>query len=402
VNRLRPGGPRFSTWVRVATAYPAAVLRLMSRDRTALFFSFLLPVALIVLVGVAFGGTSRLDVGWVDLDHGEVSRGVTRDIGADEVFNARRFTDVNAMRAALRRKEIVAGLVIPAGTGEVIDRGGQAPMQVLTQTGDSQGVAAFLALQGAVASSNATLAATRAVQDSTGGSFSHILHVARDASDASAKRVEVRDVGSTATTINRFSLTASQNLVLFVFTTALISATFVVAARRHGVLRRSLSTRASPAQVMTGLCLAILIVTFAQSVIIVGLGSIVFGIDWGDPLAATLLIVTTDIAAAAAGIFLGVVGRNPDRTASMAPIIGVGLAVIGGCVIPLELFPGSLLGVAHAVPQFWAVSGWQSLIFDGSGVGGVVGDLAVLASMAVTLFVVAILVFRRQLAATRT
>jgi ABC-2 type transport system permease protein len=208
----------------------------------------------------------------------------------------------------------------------------------------------------------------------------------------------VQDVGGSGTVaVNQFSETASQNLVLFVFTTALISASFVVAARRHGVLHRSLSTRSSPAQILIGLCVAILLVTFVQSTIIVVLGAAVFRVDWGSPWPAFVLIVVTNLAAAAGGVFVGAVGRNPDRTAAMAPILGIGLAVVGGCVIPLELFPDALRSVAHVVPQFWAVSGWSSLIFDGGDLRTIAGDVVVLVAFGAALLAAALAVFGRQL-----
>jgi ABC-2 type transport system permease protein len=126
----------------------------------------------------------------------------------------------------------------------------------------------------------------------------------------------------------------------------------------------------------------------------------VFRIEWGDPLAAAALVLCADAAAASAGVLLGAVGRNPDRTTAMAPIVAVGLAVVGGCVIPLELFPASLVTVAHGVPHFWAVRGWEALLFDGARIGDIAIDLLVLAAVAVGLMATAMVLFRRQLGRT--
>jgi ABC-2 type transport system permease protein len=388
---------RRGRWATVVTAYPAAILRALSRDRAALFIAFLLPAAIIVVVGVAFGGTTKLDVGWVDLDDGAVSEQVVESLSLNPALNASAFPDEAALQTALNRKEILAGLVIPADTTARASIGESAPIRVVAQTNDSQGVAAALALRAAVAPTNASVGAALAVQAAGGGPFAESYSTAREATGTSGAVEVVTVGGADGVPLSRFSQTAAQNLVLFVFMTAMISASFVVTARRHGVLRRSLSTSASPAQVLVGLCLAILAVTFVQSTVIVLIGSVVFRVDWGPPVVAAVLILITNLAAAALGVLLGAVGRNPDRTAAMAPILAIALAVVGGCIIPLELFPDSLRTVAHVVPQYWAVSGWQSLIFDGAGLSAITMNLSVLLAFAAGSLAIALGVFGRQL-----
>jgi ABC-2 type transport system permease protein len=142
---------------------------------------------------------------------------------------------------------------------------------------------------------------------------------------------------------------------------------------------------------------AILAVTFVQSITILVIGAAVFNVDWGNPAAAGALVVATNLAAAAAGVCIGAFGRNPDRTAALAPILGIALAIIGGCILPLELFPASLRAVAHGVPQYWAVSAWQQLIFDGAHTANIAASLAVLLTSAAALFALAIASFTREL-----
>jgi hypothetical protein len=56
-----------------------------------------------------------------------------------------------------------------------------------------------------------------------------------------------------------------------------------------------------------------------------------------------------------------------------------------------------MLAVAHAVPQYWAVRSWQSLIFDGAGVSAIAPALAVLAAYGAALVAAGIVLLRRSL-----
>jgi ABC-2 type transport system permease protein len=134
-----------------------------------------------------------------------------------------------------------------------------------------------------------------------------------------------------------------------------------------------------------------------QSLIIVVVGALVFGVDWGDPLAATALVAVYAAVGAGVGLLTGAVGRDADRVGAIAPVIGIVLGALGGCMIPLEIFPPTMRAIAHAVPQYWAVTAWQRLIFDGAGIAGIAAPIAVLALFAIVFLGLAGLVLWRDL-----
>jgi ABC-2 type transport system permease protein len=82
---------------------------------------------------------------------------------------------------------------------------------------------------------------------------------------------------------------------------------------------------------------------------------------------------------------------------AIAPVVGIVLGALGGCMIPLEFFPPSMRAVAHVVPQFWAVTAWQRLVFDGAGIAGIAGPVGVLAAFAVVFLALAAIVLQRDL-----
>ncbi|MDH4365251.1 MAG: ABC transporter permease, partial [Acidimicrobiia bacterium] len=201
--------------------------------------------------------------------------------------------------------------------------------------------------------------------------------------------------------VGRFAFTAPQNLVLFTFITALTSATVLVRARRSGILRRALASPTGLGVQLAGMAAGWFTLCLLQSVLIVMVGAVAFGVPWGDPVAASLLVVTFALVGCGAGLLVGAIGANEDRVGAITPIVGMVLGALGGCMVPAEIFPPSMLMVARMVPHYWAMRAWQSLIFDGAGLGAIAGDLAVLAVAGAALVVVATLLMRRSLLAGR-
>lgn len=387
--------------VRRILAYPAAQLRAIARDRTSLFFLFLLPAAIIVVVGFTFGGENHLEIGIVRETHGTVSDDLFERLSRESTLRIHPYADPSALETAVRRGEVNVGVVIPQAIDRPIPAGTTVRLPLWSRPGNSQGLAASVALQGALAPLNAQVTAAQVLVGS-GETWSSAV----DASVAAARdvgsgvREEVRSHGAT-TTPGRFSQTVTQNLVLFIFTNALAGSAFLVAVRRNGMLQRSLSTAASHGEILTGLWLSILTVAVVQSAVIVVMGSLVFRVSWGDPASAVALVAVSDLAAAAGGLFVGTLAHDADRAGALAPIVGIVAGVLGGCIVPLEIFPPALVAAAHAVPQYWAVEGWTRLIFDGGGLGDVAPNLVVLAGFAAALVAGSVVLLRRELSTTR-
>ncbi len=116
-----------------------------------------------------------------------------------------------------------------------------------------------------------------------------------------------------------FALTVPQNLVLFVFITGLASGSGLIRLRRFGVLRRSMASPVSARLAVAGVGLGWFATSLLQSLLIVAIGAVVFGVDWGDPVAATALVFVYSLVGAGAGLLIGVVGRDEDRTGAITP-----------------------------------------------------------------------------------
>lgn len=394
--------------VRAASAFTFVILRQMVQDRTALFFTVALPIAIIVIIGTSFGGQSRIRVGLV------IEDGVTGNTIAarleDRLAEADgvevvRYSTTDEMRRAVRRFTVEAGVVVPADADAQLAATGAAGIGLLTLGASEETVTVRRTLQGVIDDVGAPLGAAAFAAGRAGVPFDQALARADDLATGPAGTgisLTTTDVGDGIDRdVGRFAFTAPQNLVLFTFITALTSATVLVRARRTGILRRALASPTGLGVQLAGMAAGWFSLCLLQSVLIVVVGAVAFGVSWGNPLAASLLVITFALVGCGAGLLVGALGVNEDRVGAITPIVGMVLGALGGCMVPAEIFPSSMLVVARMVPHYWAMRAWQSLIFDGAGPGAIAGDLAVLAAIDAALVVVATLLMRRSLLAGR-
>ena len=386
--------------VRAATAYTFVVLRQMVQDRTALFFTVALPIAIIVIIGTSFGGQSRIRVGLVTEGSSDVATRLDTRLAEADGIEVVRYDGVDDLRRAVRRFTVEAGLVVPADADNQLADSGAAGIGLLTLGASEDTVAVRRTLQGVIDDVGAPLAAAAFAADRAGVPFDEALTRADGVPAGTGLSVTTTDVGDGIDRdVGRFAYTAPQNLVLFTFITALTSATVLVRARRSGILRRSLASPTSLGVQLAGMAAGWFTLCLLQSVLIVAVGAVAFGVPWGDPLAASALVVTFALVGCGAGLLVGAIGANEDRVGAITPIVGMVLGALGGCMVPAEIFPSSMLVVARMVPHYWAMQAWRSLVFDGAGLGAIAGDLAVLAATGVALVTVATLLMRRSLLA---
>jgi ABC-2 type transport system permease protein len=126
------------------------------------------------------------------------------------------------------------------------------------------------------------------------------------------------------------------------------------------------------------------------------LSRLVFGVQWGELLPLTLVLVSADLAAAGFGIF----ALSLIKTTKQVPIMMGGVLTVTSM---LGVFPAmmqsvpTLTTISLFTPQGWSVNALKALI-DGGGLAQVLLPIAVLLGMAVVCFVVGVLLFRRRFA----
>lgn len=372
----------------------------MFRDRLGLVFVFAMPVVIIVVFGLAFGGGGTRYIGIADADASvlstELVAGIEQDRGSLEI---KRFSSPADLRDAVQRNTVEMGLAIPAGYEASIRSGGQGPLEYISRP-ETISSAIRPIIEEAVQRHTALLKAARFAAEQRGISFDEAL------ADARRLLPQIGVVGVTSETtgeqliesgMNGYVMGAQSQLVLWMFLTSMTAATQLIVSRQLGVSRRMFATPTSARTILIGEMLGRFAVAMIQGLFIFVGTAFVFGVEWGDPIAATAIIVAFGLVGTGVAMLVGSIATNPEQASS----IGVGAAMLlgafGGAMVPPEVFPEVMRTLSHLTPHAWAIDGLREVAVRDADLVGILPELAALLAFAAVLLGLATFRFRRAI-----
>ena len=359
-------------------------LRQRLRDRSALVIAFIAPFVLAAIIGLAFGGGDafRASYAVADADRGPVAAGFTDGVlaspGLRDLVTVRE-VDPGEARALVDRGEVDAAFLLPAGLTASVQQGRPATVTVV-EAGDNP-------IAGQVARSLAE--AYAAELTATGLAVTTALDAAgRPATEAEARRLGERAAagrlpvrlaegqvgGRTIEAANYFGPSMA---IFFLFFTVSFGARSVLAERQQGTMRRLLATAAPPGGVLAGKALAAFVLG-TSSVLVMWLATtVVFGADWGDPVAVVALTVSSVLSAIGITALVVTVAKTDEQADGYSSLVVFTLALLGGNFVYLAQLPEALQRVSLLTPNGWALRGFVDLVADGGGLATVAVPVAV-------------------------
>ena len=374
-------------------------LRRAARDRTFLFFALFLPFMVILLIGVTTSGFAQERVAVVQGDRSAMADALVSQLDAAPGLQVVRVAEREAGVQRLRSGEVTAVVLVPADFSTTLEAGRSVVLPVLTTGAVGSGGSTLTTIRSVVARQAATVQAPAFATERVGGTFAQnrarALALQSQAPVAGVRTVVV-DSSSNYLPLG-FSYSAPTMLVLFVFINAMAGGAAIIQTRRLGIFSRALAAPVRPRDLVLGEGLCYLTLAAAQAALIVVVGAVVFGVGWGDPLAAALLIGVWCLVGTGAGLVSGTLFHTPEQASAIGPAVGIAFGMLGGCMWPLEIVPAGVRAAGHLTPHAWAVDAWVTLLSRGGGVGDILVQLAVLAGFAVLLLGTATLRLRRSL-----
>jgi ABC-2 type transport system permease protein len=125
----------------------------------------------------------------------------------------------------------------------------------------------------------------------------------------------------------------------------------------------------------------------------------VFNIDLGlSPAAVIILSILMVIMSSAFAIMLAALVRTQRSAGSLAVLVSLVLAPLGGCWWPLFITPTWMQFLAKFTPHGWANTGFNKLMVFGAEFGDVVPEMLALVGFAVVFAIIGIWRFRTSAA----
>jgi ABC-2 type transport system permease protein len=182
-----------------------------------------------------------------------------------------------------------------------------------------------------------------------------------------------------------FSYVAPADLVLFMGVTVLVLSSGLVESRRLGILRRLTAAPVRQRSIVAAQVLTLLGVAVAQSIGLLVLGRVLFGVHWGDPVAVGAVIALLALALSGASVLVGYWARSQEQAIATSVVVGIAAGMLGGCVYPLDVVGPTVRAVGHVVPQAWAMDAFIRLIYHHAGFATVLPEIGALAVFAIVL-----------------
>jgi len=382
-----------------ALALAAAELRRVTRDRTFLFFLVVLPILVILLVGLTTASSTNIRVAVVPGQPTPLATQLVHDLEASPELKTQRFTTRTQGVAALRRGEVEAVVVVPMTLDADLRTGATTRIPVLVSGAVQSSQAAVTAVSSIVAGQGATVQAAKFATTHSTRSFQQNLAMTRSLQrETPVVPVRTQVVNSESNFLPLgYNYSAPTMLVLFVFINALAGGAAIIQTRRFGIFARALAAPVRARDLVLGETLCYLTLALGQALLIVVVGAVMFGVSWGNPLAAAALIGMWALVGTGAGMVSGTLFRTPEQATAIGPAVGIAFGMLGGCMWPLEIVPQSVRLLGHATPHAWAVDAWVTVLSRGGGLVDIAGYLAILAGYAVALFAFASFRLRRSL-----
>jgi ABC-2 type transport system permease protein len=419
-------------------------LLLAARDPASLILLLATPFGLTLVIGLAFGGLgggsssaglADIPVAIVNQDRGQFGANLVQVFEAQELAGLLEPTalasgaseaDIQAARAAVDDDQSAAVVIIPQGFSDSI-----LPAQLLEGEFEQfeQPTPSVIEIYGNPARPvsvnviraiidqflNQTLAGVTGARVSFGQlvqqgivPIGELETLASARGDATVQQVientsiQLHKVDREGQTdqddeFDWLEFAAPSMAILFLMFTVSTGGHNLLAERDEGTLARMLVSPSSSVQVLGGKILGIYVNGFAQVGILILACSVFLGVRWGEPLAVLLLVICLVAAATSWGMLLAAYARTPGQ----ANAVGTALALIFGAgagnFVPRPSLPEWLKVASYISPNAWGLEGFLELSSGGS-FSDIGPAILALLSMAIVLFLIATLAFRRQYA----
>jgi ABC-2 type transport system permease protein len=430
-------------------------LRLLSRDRVDLFFTFLFPVVFGLFFGYIFsggGGSGKMSVGLVLEDTSPAARAFADDVRAAPEFKVEEFPTRELAFERVRTGAIVAAVVVPQGFGApeggigpglfkgqpitiegAVDPSRRAEAGLiagkLTELGFRQFTRTFQNPEAFKPFLNSAREQMRANKDMSpadrlvfdtflGALDGMVNRNARAQAQAQAQgqgqtppaqtnaegfapiRVALTDV-----TVKRdgppnaFAVSFPQACVWGLMGAVTAFATSLVSERTRGTLMRLAASPLARWHILAGKGLACFITAIVVQLTMLGVAVGFFGVRPQNPALLALVVVVASFGFVGLMMLIATLSKSEGGAGGLGRALLLILAMIGGGSIPLFFMPPFMQNVSAVSPFRWAIQGLDVAIWRGGEFSAAALPLAILMAMGVVGFVVGGVLFARRASA---
>lgn len=408
-------------------------LRITFRDPVGMILMLIAPLALTLVISAAFGGSGSggssiglIPIAVINRDTGQFGPYILEAFQSEQVselVEVKDFPSEEAARLAVDHDELASVVIIPENFSASLIPQNSGFGSGILQTQTSQ-----VTLYNNPSRSIST-SIVRAIVDTVVGQFitgsaagqvaieKLITSGRMDVSQAITSGENIgRAVGEESLTDSLIDLqvstytpegklqedfswlkySAASMAILYLTFTLTSSGRSILRERESGTLTRILTAPLSSAELLGGKLIAGVATGLFQMGVLIISSSLLFQMNWGDPLAVTLTTLALVLAATGWGLIPAAFSRSSGQAASAGTAIVLIFAALAGNFVPRMAMPEILQKISLITPNAWGIETYYALV-NGSGLADILPAIWALLGMAAITFAISILMFRRQL-----
>ncbi|HEX2030819.1 MAG TPA: ABC transporter permease [Actinomycetota bacterium] len=350
-----------------------ASIRMLYRDKQALFWAMAFPVIFTVVFGLFdFTDSPEARFGVVAERPTPVSEALRKGLREIDSFTVERRGDLAAARADVEDGELDVVLVVPS------EAGAPAP-------GRSAAVTAYYN-EGNVDVNQFALDAVTRIVDGLNLQLAGVT----------APAIDLRQRGLDGRTVEYYDFLLPGLVAMGVMNFSIIGMSVAIARfREQRILKRILATPLRPVKFLSAQVLARLLLSLVQAALILAVGVVLFGaqiygnVVWLFVLATLANLVFLNIGFAVAGR-----ASNADAAQGIGNAVAIPMMFLSGVFFPTDTLPGAVQAVVKYLPLTPLIEAMRKVSIEGLSIADTGPQLLLLGAWVAISFAIAGRAFR--------
>ena len=394
-------------------------LKVFLKDRRAILLTFLLPIALITLFALAYGGMGKssssrsISLLLSDLDSSDASRAVIRDLDSVDALNLRLCDSAEGLNL-VKHGDYPALLILHAGFEDSLLEGKALPAELLYDELREMEVGLLqpLIISKLFSSFGKDMISER-IEDYLKKKFPNLDPAMREKilKDAlSDNEMAASESGTSALKLSPVQGERedenSPGLVQAVAGTAIMMLLFSVAGlgsslleeKESGTIARLLLAPLSGSSILYGKMLSAYFISIIQLLAMFLFSNLVFGLNLSTNIPALILMIAaTAFAVSSFGIFLAAISKTRQQSQGLSTLIILIMSAIGGSMIPLFIMPPIMQKVAYFSVNYWSIQGFYDIFWRNLPFTDILPRIVVLTGIGLLMTLLSIRLFRKNI-----
>ncbi|MFK7697640.1 ABC transporter permease [Paenibacillus sp. HJGM_3] len=356
-----------------------AQLRLFARNRQVLIFTLFMPLFFMVMLGSFLGNGNNISLDGVviDQDGSAASRQMVEALQADQVLKLKPAEDLDASLTQLKHGDQKLVVVIQKNYGKAAE-----------SRGLDSSKAGFVQVyydQTNQMNSQIGLQAVERVVDGVSKSITGYVPV-----------VGIEPLGVQALQLRYIDFLVPGIVAMMIMSNNLNGVAGQIASwRERGVLRRMQSTPLRASTFIAAQITARLVLNVAQALIVLLVGSLIFGTQVnGSWLLLLMFVVLGTLTFMAIGFIIAGVAKTPESAGPISGLISFPLMFLGGVFFSVSSMPEFLQPIVKSIPITQLSTALRQVMNVGAGLGELWLEALLLSVWLVVSFIVATFTFK--------